>query len=177
MPVSTQYSCHVILDDYPHKVTRSTCHGRLIWRYTHAYGVLRIPSLVACVGDVAYHRWWQCLDRSLEMSYLRQVAEVQGRSAGVAARDTVLEGAMPAIHEYLTSMVDVDGGPRVTATLSISTDGDRWLLRLSDRQTAMVCFHAGQSLQEALQGLEERLQAGTADWRQDAFAKAKKKKG
>jgi len=170
------FSRHTIYDDFPIKVERFVFARRLVFRATDARGILKLPSLVLQVGDVAYHRWYRELDRSIQMSYLRQVTEIVHGDGGVSAHDADMADAMPALHEFLTSLEGPDGKTRSTSTLGISTDGQRWILRLADRDTGHVGFHAADSLKEALAGLEERLQAGTLDWRVDQFAKKSKKK-
>jgi len=169
-------SRHCIYDDYPIRVERIVAARLLVFRATDRRGILKLPSLVLRVGDVAYHRWYRELDRSVQMSYLRQVTEIIHEQGGASAHDADMADAMPALHEFLTALEGPDGKARATSTLGISTDGQRWILRLADRDTGHVGFHAADSLKEALAGLEERLQAGTLDWRVDQFAKKGKKK-
>lgn len=73
--------------------------------------------------------------------------------------------AYPTLWEHLSLRVYTDGGPRVTSTLLLFTEDGLVKCCLSDRDQNASGWSAGASLEECLQSLEDRLVAGTLDWR------------
>lgn len=78
--------------------------------------------------------------------------------------DPPLERDLPGIFDAL-SRIREGGKIRVGASLTIKGNEGGVLLTLSAPTEGVVGFHQGQTWQEALQGLESRLQARTMDWK------------
>jgi len=94
-----------------------------------------------------------------------------------AQRDTVLQ-PFPALTEFLTYCGNGKGETRETATLNVSFCSEGFTVMLKDRETARLTFGQGDTLGDALTGLEARLADGSAVWRADQFGKpGKGKKG
>lgn len=100
------------------------------------------------------------------MSILGNVG-VTSRPAGeqeFEALDAAFEKRYPGLYEFLarTSVAGVDRKP---GALILKYETGKVNLCLSDAHTGSVAFHVGISMDKALHGVEERLQAGTMDWR------------
>lgn len=78
--------------------------------------------------------------------------------------DPLLEKHLPGLFDAL-SRIREGGKIRVGASLTIKGKDGGVLLTLSAPSEAVVGFHMGKTWQEALEGLEERLQSRTMDWR------------
>ena len=83
----------------------------------------------------------------------------------LAARDPEAAGRFPALWEYLTCQLIEDKG-RLTATLLVMAEDGTVKLCLSDRETDRVCWRSAKTVLEALEGLEEALASGSAEWRE-----------
>lgn len=82
-----------------------------------------------------------------------------------AATDGEVEAIYPALWEFLTCQLVEDKG-RLTSTLLVMAEDGQVKLCLSDRETDRVAWRSARTVREALQGLEEALAAGTAEWRE-----------
>lgn len=80
------------------------------------------------------------------------------------APDEGLSLEFPGLYEFL-ARIKVEGHDRKPGKLIVYFEPGRINLCLSDAHTGQVAFHVGESLQEALEGVEQRLQAGKMDWR------------
>lgn len=90
-------------------------------------------------------------------------------------QDPMLEGHFPAILDFLTDSAG-PGKERIqTATLSCSFDAGVFKVGLNDRQASRTAWASGRTAQEAIQSLEEGLQAGEVEWR--AWTDTWKKRG
>lgn len=78
--------------------------------------------------------------------------------------DPLLERDLPGIYDALARIRE-GGKLRVGASLTIKGKDGGVLLTLSAPTEGVVGFHQGKTWMEALQGLEERLQARTVDWK------------
>lgn len=72
----------------------------------------------------------------------------------------------PGIFEFL-ARVKYNGRDRKPGRLILYYEPEKAFLCLSDKESGSVAFHAADGLNEALEGLEVRLQAGGVDWRAD----------
>lgn len=88
--------------------------------------------------------------------------------------DNQLQRDYPGIYEWLTRIL-LDGKPRVPAQLTIKYREGGCSLCLSAGQEDVIGWHQGSDLENALEGLEKRLQAKTMDWRrkEDNYRKRK----
>lgn len=80
------------------------------------------------------------------------------------APDEGLQLEFPGLYEFLARF-KVGGKDRKPGKLIVYFEPGRINLCLSDAHTGQVAFHVGDSLQEALEAVEARLQAGKMDWR------------
>lgn len=80
------------------------------------------------------------------------------------APDEGLQTEFPGLYELLARIL-VKGVKRTPAKLIVYYEEGRCALCLSDKHTGLVAFHLADSLQEAMEGVERRLQAGKVDWR------------
>lgn len=93
-------------------------------------------------------------------------------AAGAAKRDAMSATAAqwaashPAIWEYLTLDTLDDGKERVTSMLCVFYEAGVVKVALQDRQEGLSLWVSSQSIPEALEALESRLQAGDGEWRQ-----------
>ena len=81
------------------------------------------------------------------------------------AADPTFAGEYPGIYEFLSRVV-INGEDRKPGALIIKYQAGKVNLCLSDAHTGSVAFHVGDSMQDALEGAERRLQAGSLDWRE-----------
>lgn len=79
--------------------------------------------------------------------------------------DELFQTEFPGLYEWLARLV-TKGGDRVPASLTIKYRDGGVSLCLSATHEGVVGWHQGKTLQEALEALESRLQAGTMDWRE-----------
>lgn len=82
------------------------------------------------------------------------------------AEDENFSTEYPGIFEFLCR-IKVNGQNRRPGRLIIYFDSGKAHLCLSDKHTGSCAFHASESVEEALLGVEKRLQAGSMDWRKD----------
>ena len=71
----------------------------------------------------------------------------------------------PGIYEWL-ARIYLNGKTRDGASLTIKYRSGGVSLCLSAATEGLVGWHQGKTVQEALEGLEKRLQASTMDWRE-----------
>ncbi len=79
----------------------------------------------------------------------------------------------PALAEHLTSKQWDDGTPRVTSTVTLSSDAGRYMATVRDRALAQVGFYSATTLTELLDMLDAMLAGETFDFRPDKFARKK----
>jgi len=99
-------------------------------------------------------------------------ASVTGPSG--AAHDAVLADAYPAVHEFLTDTTGPDGKGRQTSTLMLFVEPPLWKLCLNERDAGLSLWASGESLDQALVNLEERLTAPVVEWRRKPAEKPQK---
>lgn len=80
------------------------------------------------------------------------------------APDEGLSTEFPGLYEFLARS-RLEGHDRKVGKMIVYFETGRINLCLSDVHTGQVAFHVGESFQEALEGVEHRLQAGKMDWR------------
>lgn len=90
---------------------------------------------------------------------------VAGSGAGGAARDPVLEEKMPCLHMLLCAVKHDDGSKRDPAMLTVVTEQGMWKAGIKEKTLNASLWRSGETLQMALQALENALSEGTADWR------------
>jgi len=100
------------------------------------------------------------------MSILDHVGADVKRPAGgeYEAPDEVFQRDYPGIYEFLARIL-VKKEARAPGAVILKYDAGKVNLCLSDAHTGSVAFHVGDSMADALAGVEKRLQAGTMDWR------------
>lgn len=101
-------------------------------------------------------------------------AAKEAKKKGVGARDVTMAKSFPALHEFLTEMVNDDKTPRQTASLSVFTQDGYFKVCLTDRETNMCLFATSEGFQDALEALEAELQSPAPDWRESKYSKGKK---
>lgn len=84
--------------------------------------------------------------------------------------DSHFSDEFPGIYEFL-ARVRINGKNRKPGKLILYYEPEKAQLCLSDQHTKSVAWHAAKGLQEALEGVEKRLQAGSVDWRYDKRAR------
>lgn len=167
-------SRHIFLDEEGYLGTRSV-HGRgarLTVRHRYSGAVL----LDVTLGD-RHPDYLQGVQKGwtdVVAKYVRKVERNDSGGVGERALDEAFMADYPALHEYLT-LDWTEGQRRETSTLGISVDGGRWKCRLADRDNGLVTFISGDGLYAVLGALERALADGSADWREDQFAKPKTK--
>ncbi len=78
--------------------------------------------------------------------------------------DEGFSGEFPGLYEFL-ARVKVNGSERKPGKLIVYYEQGRANLCLTDAHTGQVAFHVGETVQDALEGAEMRLQASKMDWR------------
>jgi len=86
-------------------------------------------------------------------------------AAGGAAHDAVLSDSYPAVHEFMTSVEGPEGKARQTSTLMVFVEPPLWKICLNERDAGLSLWASGETLDQALQNLEERLTAPVVEWR------------
>lgn len=76
------------------------------------------------------------------------------------------EDTHPAIVEFMTLAALDDGQERETSMLCVLFEDGLYKVALQDRQEGQSLWVSAQSIPEALEALEARLQAGDGEWRQ-----------
>lgn len=100
------------------------------------------------------------------MTILDNVAKSASPEEGTdfAAKDENFQGRFPGLFELLAT-THYEGSKRKLAKLILYYDSGKAAVCVSDAHTGRVAFHLDEGLEEALEGLERRLQAGKVDWR------------
>lgn len=152
--------------------------------FTYLHGVycrVRRERFGSVLADAVYITPWPIwMDVQRWESFMSDlISKALGKPAGKAAafkagQDGFLK-PLPTIAEFLTCTGDGKGKPRLTATLNVSFGPEGFTVCLKDRESEQVTFAQGGTLEACLKGLEERLAAGEAVWRQDRFAKPQKR--
>lgn len=78
--------------------------------------------------------------------------------------DPDFSNEFPSIYEWLARVV-LEGKPREGASLTLKFRDAGVSLCLSGATEKVVGWHQGKTVQEALEGLEQRLAASKMDWR------------
>jgi hypothetical protein len=107
---------------------------------------------------------------------MKKPCVVDGVPAG--ATKPVVGGLMDGLPTVWAMMVDEawdDGTARERATLLVLMDGAMVKLWLNDRALGRSCWVSGESLELALNALEDGLFGGSVAWRMTGPAKARKK--
>lgn len=90
------------------------------------------------------------------------------------ASDAELGRSCPAVVEFLTSGADGAGKARQTSTLMVCTGDGQWKVCLNERDADVSLWATGETLQKALQALEQRLVAPVVEWRRKTPPKPKR---
>lgn len=90
------------------------------------------------------------------------VKRAEGQEYECDDADFVAE--FPGIYEWMCRVL-LNGKVRVGASLTVKYRDGGCSLCLSSETEKLVGWHQGKTLQEALEGLEKRLQSNTVDWR------------
>lgn len=83
--------------------------------------------------------------------------------------DELFSADYPGLYEFL-ARVRISGKNRKPGKLLVYYEPERCQVLLIDKHTKSCAWHASKSVNEALESLERRLQAGTVDWRYDKRA-------
>lgn len=81
---------------------------------------------------------------------------------------------MPYVRAFMQTPLPGDKAGKCVGSLLFFWDGDVWKVCLSDREAQRSVWGQGSSLESSCSSLEERLRAGTADWRRDKSRFGKK---
>lgn len=81
-----------------------------------------------------------------------------------SAPDGVLQEQYPGIYEFL-ARIKFEGHDRKPGKMIVYYDAGKAAVCLSDAHTGQVAFHLDVGVNEAMEGVERRLQAGSMDWR------------
>lgn len=73
----------------------------------------------------------------------------------------------PTLHEWMSTQTWEDGTARATTTLFLFVDQGVLKAMLKDRDAGQVAFASAEALDDLLGHLEERLKAGTVEWKVD----------
>lgn len=76
------------------------------------------------------------------------------------------------LHDWLVMVVDDDGNPRTTSTLTLFAEDGMLKASLSDRDADEVLFAAADSLEGVLESLDSMLGDGTGEWRKRSGGRA-----
>jgi hypothetical protein len=71
----------------------------------------------------------------------------------------------PELLGHLTEATWEDGGERELSTLTVFRQDGSWKVWLNDRACDRFSCVSGDTIEQALASLEDRLQTGTMDWR------------
>lgn len=86
---------------------------------------------------------------------------------GQPARDEVLHGWLPALHDHLTETQWDDGKPRKTSTVLIMTENGYWKASIHDRDMKAGAWVTAEAWEELLETLNRKLIEGSLEWRKD----------
>lgn len=89
--------------------------------------------------------------------------------------DPVFSKEHPLLFDYLTQVAWEDGSPRLTATLTISTDQGRFVGALKDRALGRIAWMSAESLAGLLAALDDALADDRVEWRKDQWGGKGKK--
>lgn len=134
------------------------------------YGLFGVIHTECCLHPV---KWGVGPGEELSImaKFVRQhVARESAKRASMSETAHQWAESHPAIWEYLTLDVLDDGKERLTSMLCVFVEGGLVKVALQDRQEAQSLWVTSQSIPEALDALEARLQAGDGDWRQSRGA-------
>lgn len=84
--------------------------------------------------------------------------------------DDLLSTEFPSLYEYLSRVMHC-GQTRKPSRLIVYGEPGRLCVCLTDPHSMQVLFHNAEGWNEAWEGLERRLAAGTQDWRPDKKAR------
>lgn len=130
------------------------------------YGLFGTIRTTCCVHPVS----WGCspgMEWTLMAKWVRQVVQrnaAQRESLSALGQRWVDDH--PAMWEYLTLDTDDAGKERLTSMLCVFVESGVVKVALQDRQEGLSLWVSAQSIPEALDALEARLQAGDGEWRQ-----------
>lgn len=82
----------------------------------------------------------------------------------------------PTLVDYLTQEAWEDGSVRQTSTLLLFREEGCWKACLNDRAMERTAWCSGRSPEGLLQGLEDSLLTGSAEWRKKSVAGSGKRK-
>lgn len=100
------------------------------------------------------------------MSYLERVRPTtEDGPELVMVDDSLFSSRWPALLEFLTRTSWSETEPRETGTVTLFVEGSRLKLCLSDRDSDMVAFVAGDGPADALDTAEAALRENRLDWR------------
>ena len=124
-------------------------------------------------------RWDQLsgLDREeLFMSFLDQLKEAQGKKlAGTSCADEKFQKQYPALFEYMTATAFSDGQERTPCSITVFAEDGQFKVCLAERDLDMTLWGTGETFQEALRCVEDRLKGPNPDWRRKKAYKGKGK--
>jgi hypothetical protein len=108
---------------------------------------------------------------------MKRPGVIGGVASGATVPDkgALLDG-LPTVWAMLTDDLWDDGTPRVRATMLVIADGAVVKLWLNDKENGRSCWVSGESLEHALNALEDALYGGSAAWRLSSPPKPKKTK-
>lgn len=137
--------------------------------YTYLVYVKVFSGATLCTRTIPTE-WWsfQMGDKknAVHTTYVQKaLATKAGGPGGSQATDADLSAACPALHEFLTLSRLPDGTARQTSTISLFVEGSLWKAVLNERESNLVLWATGESLQGLWSELEARLTAEVVDWR------------
>lgn len=172
---------------------RHVCHGVLlyendVWRVREVKGVReyfitvshkwrRSPAAVHAVECLA----WESLTMKDRDRFISEVVNQARRPVlkghqVLAVEDEELISLYPGLGAFLLFRGETEKTLRKTATVFVFAEGGQLRACLTDRQNERVAWHAAATWADLWVGLEERIVAGTLDWR-DAKAYQGKQRG
>lgn len=101
------------------------------------------------------------------MAMIRREPEATPTSAR-SARDEVLFGWLPTVHEWLTETQWDDGKPRKTTTLMVVVENGRWKLWVHDRDSKKSAWVTADAWEALWEVLERSLKDDDLEWRKDS---------
>lgn len=79
--------------------------------------------------------------------------------------DELFQGEFPGLYEWMARIL-LKGKVREGASLTVKYKDGGVSLCLSAFSESLVGWHQGKTVQESMEALEKRLQAGNVDWRE-----------
>lgn len=142
---------------------------------TVIYGLFGTIHTIACLHPyfwgVPCEEEWSIMARFVR----QQVAANVARQRQLSALGQQWADSHPAIWEYLTLDTTDDGKERVTSMLCVFVEQGCVKVALQDRHEGLSLWVSSQSIPEALEALETRLQSGDGEWRQSRGSQGAKK--